>query len=30
VKDFADGAKAVKHVEKLIGEKLGKGYTEVG
>jgi DNA ligase-1 len=29
VKNFADAAKAEKHVEKLIGEKLGKGYIEI-
>ena len=30
VKDFDDAAKAEKHVEKMIAEKLGKGYVEVG
>lgn len=30
VKHFADAAKAEKHAEKMIGEKLKKGYTEVG
>jgi DNA ligase-1 len=29
VKNFGDAAKAEKHVEKMIGEKLGKGYVEV-
>ncbi|MBI3866049.1 MAG: DNA ligase [Planctomycetia bacterium] len=29
VKHFADAAKAEKHAEKMIGEKLGKGYVEV-
>jgi predicted DNA-binding WGR domain protein len=30
VKNFADTAKAAKHAEKLIAEKLRKGYVEVG
>jgi predicted DNA-binding WGR domain protein len=30
VKEFADGAAAVKAVDKLIAEKTGKGYLEVG
>jgi DNA ligase-1 len=29
VNNFADAAKAQKHADKKIGEKLGKGYTEV-
>lgn len=29
VKRFADAAKAEKHAEKMIGEKLGKGYVEI-
>ena len=29
VKSFADDAAAAKHVEKLIQEKVGKGYVEV-
>ena len=29
VKTFADAAAAAKHAEKLINEKLGKGYKEV-
>ena len=29
VKSFADAEAAAKHAEKLIGEKLGKGYHEV-
>jgi predicted DNA-binding WGR domain protein len=30
VKNFADAAKAAKHADKMIGEKLKKGYVEVG
>jgi predicted DNA-binding WGR domain protein len=30
VQRFTDAAKAAKHTEKFIGEKLGKGYVEVG
>ena len=29
VKTFADSSAATKHAEKLINEKLGKGYREV-
>ena len=29
VKNFADAAKAEKHAEKMIGEKLRKGYVEL-
>jgi predicted DNA-binding WGR domain protein len=29
VKAFPDEAAAAKHVAKLIGEKVGKGYREV-
>jgi predicted DNA-binding WGR domain protein len=29
VKNFPDLAGAAKHVEKLVGEKTGKGYVEV-
>ena len=29
VKSFPDEAATAKHVEKLIGEKTGKGYREI-
>jgi DNA ligase-1 len=30
VKSFSDAGAAAQHVEKLIREKSGKGYTEIG
>jgi DNA ligase-1 len=30
IKNFKDSDSAQKHAEKMIGEKLGKGYVEVG
>ena len=29
-KEFSDEAAAVRHAEKVVGQKLAKGYVEVG